>query len=103
MKIIYRYISGCVLDYWGPKAPGSCYYALLGSPFPSKSCLRVRSSMKTEPSQYPCFPYAIASCSLETSQHIVYNKKPNNKPARETDTVAAKKSLSLNLGLFGFG
>ncbi len=28
---------------------GSCYYALLGSPFPSKSCLRVRSSMKAEP------------------------------------------------------
>ncbi len=27
----------------------SCYFALLGSPFPSKSCLRVRSSMKAEP------------------------------------------------------
>ncbi len=38
-----------VLDYWGPKAAGSCYYALFGSPFPSKSCLRVRSSMKAEP------------------------------------------------------
>ena len=35
--------------YWNPKAPGSCYYALLGSPFPSKSCLRVHSSMKAEP------------------------------------------------------
>ncbi len=37
------------LDYWGPKAPGSCYYALLGSPFPYKTCLRVCSSMKAEP------------------------------------------------------
>ncbi len=34
MKIIYRSISGCVLNFWGPKAPGSCYYALLGS-FPA--------------------------------------------------------------------
>ncbi len=51
MKIIYRSISGCVQDYWGPKAPGSCHYALLGSPFPSKSCLRVRSSMKAEPKE----------------------------------------------------
>ncbi len=39
-----------ILDYWSPKAPGSCYYALMGSPFPSKSCLPVRSSMKAEPS-----------------------------------------------------
>ncbi len=53
MKIIYRSISGCVLDYWGPKAPGSCYYTLLGSPFASKSCLRVRSSMKAEPPEDP--------------------------------------------------
>ncbi len=52
MKIIYRVyrsISGYVLDYWGPKAPGSRYYALLRSQFPYKSCLRVRSSMKAEP------------------------------------------------------
>ncbi len=32
MKIKDRSISGCELDYRGPKAPGSCYYALLGSP-----------------------------------------------------------------------
>ncbi len=43
------FIIESVLDYWGPKAPGSCYYALLGSPFPYKSYVRMRSSMKAEP------------------------------------------------------
>ena len=56
---VYRSISGCVLDYWGPKAPGLCYYALLGSPFPSKLCLRVRSSMIAEPG-----PHVLGSYTL---------------------------------------
>ena len=48
-KIIYRLISGYALDYRGPKAPGSCYYAQLGIPSPYISYILVRSSMKAEP------------------------------------------------------
>ena len=46
-----------------------CYYALSGSPFPYKSCLRVRSSMKAEPCKEPII--ALSSLSaVEIRRHL---------------------------------
>ncbi len=65
IRYVFAYCCYCVLDYWGRKAPGSCYYALLGSSFPSKSCLRARSSMKAKP--IPCHIHA-----ANTLQQLLY-------------------------------